>query len=143
MWKYGGQGRSTDAYSGSLSLWGQDLAKHTSHPGTRTRAGMFYADASYTCMGVRKLWHTHRDMCGNRFSSHAEQLLIFKRKKGQGFKWSLHIMQVSLCKIIYVFVGMGFKSPRPQALWLYPPADSSLLLSFKALCYPVQFSASS
>lgn len=92
---------------------------------------------------VRKLWHTHKDMCGNRFSSHAEQLLIFKRKTGQGFKWSLHIMQVSLCKIIYVFVGRGFKSPRPQALWLYPRTDPSLLLSFKALCYPVQFSASS
>lgn len=69
---------------------------------------------------VRKLCHTHREMCGNTFSSYAEQLLIFKRKTGQGFKWNLHMMQVSLYKIMFLFVGLGFRSPGPQALWLYP-----------------------
>lgn len=65
---------------------------------------------------VRKLWYTQRNVCGKRFRSHAEQQLVFKRKTGQGFKWSLHIMMVKLYKSMYVFVRLGFRSPGPQAL---------------------------
>lgn len=56
-------------------------------------AGMFYAD--FSCMNEEDVMYSQRNVCGKRFSIHAEQLLIFKKKTGQGFKWNLCIMQVS------------------------------------------------
>lgn len=117
--------------------------KCTPHPGTRKRCwDVFSVDAGHVCMSEEAVVDSQRNVCGKRFSSHAEQLLMFKRKTGQGFKWSLHTMQVSLCKSMCVFVGLDFRSPRPQALWLCLWTDTSLFPSFKALCCPVQFSSS-
>lgn len=48
-------------------------------------AGMFYAD--FSCMNEEDVMYSQRNVCGKRFSIHAEQLLIFK--------WNLCIMQVS------------------------------------------------
>ena len=83
-------------------------------------AGIFYVDADYTCMSEEAVLYSQRNVCGKRFSSRAEQLLIFKRKTGQGFKRSLHIMRVSPYRSMYVFVGLGFRSPGPHTLWLHP-----------------------
>lgn len=58
-------------------------------------AGIVYVDADYTHVSEEAVVYSQRNVCGKRFSSRAEQLLISKRKTGRGFTWSLHIMQVS------------------------------------------------
>lgn len=76
-----------------LSLHGVRIwPKCASHPGPRKSC---WDVLCRFFMNEEDVMYSQRNVCGKRFSIHAEQLLIFKKKTGQGFKWNLCIMQVS------------------------------------------------
>ena len=112
-----GQGGSTHAHSGSVSPCGQDLAKAHTSPRNKDMLLGIFAWMQITRGWARKPQYAHGEMCVGRGLVAVLKSRSYFRETGQGFKWSLHLMQVSSYRSIDVFVELGFRGRGLQALW--------------------------